>query len=168
MVAIFDHAPDLIEPLLASMLDCASASLDPSPSRVVMAPGGVVAWDDCCDGQVWTRLVSLSPVYPASGQGQKCGPLLWLATIGIGVLRCAAVLDDQGVAPLPMKLNADTFQMTQDAADLSRSIQCDMASLPGQQRLSMGNWMPLGPEGGCVGGEWTVTLLVNNCGCVET
>lgn len=159
-------ATDLIGPTLQAALTCAAASLTPPVGRVALYPGGQVAYDDCCDGQVWARLISLVPSGSPANAGRQstpCGVLLWTVTIGVGVLRCAATLDDQGFAPPASVLTADTLQMTQDMADLSEALQCCFA--PQLGRLTMLRWDPLGPQGMCVGGEWTVVALIDNCAC---
>jgi hypothetical protein len=160
---------DLIGPMMSAMLSHAASSLSPPVERAVLAPGGAVAWDDCCDGQVWVRLISIGP---ATGRRTSsftailpCGVTLWTVEVGIGVLRCAATLDDSGHAPSPAALTADTLQMTQDQANLSMAIQCEMTQLQEVEKLSPVSWLPLGPDGGCVGGEWRVTVLVDNCRC---
>lgn len=150
---------DLVGPLLVSMLECAATALSPAPGRSLVASGSMVAWDDCCEGQVWTRLVSLMP--GVSDSAQSCGPLTWTATIGIGVLRCAAVVDDRGNPPAAEVLTDEALRGTADAFALSEAIQCCMTAT----RLKMLNWAPLGPEGGCVGGEWQVSVMVDNPSC---
>jgi len=160
---------DLIGPMMSAMLSHAAAALTPPVARVALYPGGSIAFDDCCTGQVWVRLISIAP---ATGQRTTsyttilpCGVTMWIVEVGIGVLRCAATIDDFGRAPSPAALTADTLQMTQDQADLSMAIQCEMTQIPQLERLSPVSWLPLGPDGGCLGGEWRVTTLVDNCRC---
>lgn len=160
---------DPFSQILERALACADAALSPPVARAALYPGGQVAWDNCdCGGQVWVRLISLVPSgNPINNQGRNlttpCGVLMWTATIGVGVLRCAATVDDVGNAPTAAQLTADTVQMTTDLADLSAALQCCVA--PQLNKLSMVRWDPLGPDGGCVGGEWQVTALVDNCRC---
>lgn len=156
---------DLIYPLLTKALDCAVAALDPPPERVAVYPGNEVAWDDCCDGQVWSRLVSLAPTGSTTTQQARCGVVLWLVTLAVGSLRCAAVVDEQGHAPLPTALSADSEQMALDCSALMVALECCLA--PQVASLRMLGWAPLGPQGGCVGGEWTFTVLMDNCQCEE-
>jgi hypothetical protein len=89
---------DLIGPLLEAALDCADLAIEPRAGRAALYPGAEVAWDDCCDGQVYARLISMTPSgSPATGARvvSPCGVLIWAVTIGVGVIRCAAVVDDQ-------------------------------------------------------------------------
>jgi hypothetical protein len=154
-------ADDLIHPVLLGMLGCAATALHPPPGRALVSPGPV-AWDDCCDGQVWVRLVSLAPIPAAT---QPCGVTMWQANIAVGVLRCASVLDDQGVAPPAARITAEAGMVSQDATNLAHAIQCCMCPLA--ERINISNWVSLGPEGGCVGGEWMLTALIPNCRCED-
>lgn len=137
-----------LDDLLKHVVDALPAPV----GRAVVAPGGSVAWDDCCDGQAWVRVVSVEPSYQA-----RCGIVRWTVTLGIGVLRCAAVLNDDGVAPSPRQITADGHEMIADMDAIAHLFQCN--DLPLDPLL--GNWTPQGPNGGCHGGEWaaTVTLL---------
>lgn len=166
-----DVSTDLIGPLLVEMLDAAKCALNPAPGRAALYSGGSIAWDDCCKGQVWVRLIALEPHTGDPRQNRAmgpCGVLAWRATIGVGVLRCAATLADNGDAPPPSVLTAETLQMTADMTALSEAVTCTIPrSIQGLMKMQVGGWGPLGPEGGCVGGEWTVQALVNTCQCPD-
>lgn len=158
-------ATDLLGPALTVFLGYAEDALVPAVGRASLYPGAELAWDDCCEGQVWVRVISILPS-PLANPGsftQPCGVLSWVATLGIGVLRCAAVLDDNGNAPTPAELSADTLAMTRDAAALEAAIQCQIG--PQVEQLSFLRWEPLGPQGGCVGGEWVIMVKLPTCSC---
>jgi hypothetical protein len=53
--------------------------------------------------------------------------------------------------------------MTADMMAVAEAINCCLA--PQVAKLQMLRWDPLGPEGGCTGGEWSFTVLVDNCRC---
>mgnify|MGYP000901333097 CR=1 FL=1 len=151
---------DLIGPAMQALLANVQLELSPSVGRAALYPGGEVAWDDCCDGQLWVRLAA---ILPNPGAGQPCGVMTWTATFGIGVVRCISVLDDEGRAPAPAALTTDTLRMTGDTAALIKAIQCQ--AIPRAESLTVVRWEPLGPEGGCAGGEWLVSVKFMNCGC---
>lgn len=155
-------ATDLIGPAMAAFLAEAQTLLVPAVGRAALYPGLEVAWDDCCDGQLWVRLVNMQPGAPAQ-PGQPCGVVLWNVTFGMGVLRCASPLYDDGRAPDASALTADNLQMTADSAALQQAIQCAIA--PAVERLTLNRWDPQGPQGGCVGGEWLFTVKLTNCPC---
>lgn len=146
-------ADDLIYPVLESMVIKAFEGLDPIPGRMIVAPGLEVAWDDCCDGQVWTRLIQLLPMVQQGAPG--CGVVGWQATIGLGIVRCVATVNDSGQAPSAGQITADASQMTSDIDVLREVITCN--TFQPLERLVPTGWVPLGPLGGCAGGEWTMT-----------
>jgi len=157
-----------IGPILSELLGCAEAALDPPVARAYIAPGNTVAWDDCCNGQVWVRLLfleSLALAKMGATHMDPCG-LVWTATFGIGVLRCSSTIDDRGEIASADALSNEALQMLADEAALCQAIYCcNVAPL---NRYELTRWDPLGPEGGCVGGEWTMTMQVNNYGCSDT
>jgi hypothetical protein len=163
-------AVDVLGPLLTQLLGCVAAALDPTVGRALVAPGGLVAWDDCCAGMVWTRLMAINaePTTAAklgASNFDPCG-VRWTASIGVGALRCSAAVDEQGGIASAAALTTEAVQVTADAAALCQAVYCcNLLPLARQQVL---RWDPLGPDGGCVGGEWTVNLQVNNYGCTDT
>ena len=138
--------------IMEFLLAEAVGELNPAPARAVIAPGALVAWDDCCDGYAWARLVTVTaPTTPVQSQG----PTLWIIQVALGVLRCAASLDDSGNTPTAAQVTADGVQGLADMEALARAFRCS-----GLQPLMMGSWTPTGPAGACFGGEWTATLRV--------
>lgn len=160
----------IIDAPLRGLLDTVTDSLTPTPGRSVLAPGSEVAWDDCCDGQVHVRVITVEPNYPTAQRGNatvsgNCDPVAWSVTLGVGVIRCAAVLDDDGNAPAPHQITADARQMLDDMNTLAQALTCH--TFPGLDRLALSTWNPSGPMGGCHGGEWLVTATVLSCACPE-
>ena len=51
--------------------------------------------------------------------------------------------------------------MLRDLAVLQEVVLCH------PQTRSILNWTPLGPQGGCHGGEWQFTISVGTCACPE-
>lgn len=160
----------MIYELLDQIAQATAERVSPNVKRIVVAPGEV-AWDDCCEGQVWARLVSLIPSgrpFPQTDVDQKgpgCGVILWSGVVGIGVLRCAAVLREDGSAPTPKQIKADAEQQVKDLRAIEKMMVCDLPSMSGFQSMKVVGWTPQGPEGGCVGGEWQIALAigVGNC-----
>lgn len=152
---------------LASVSLKASQTLSPRPGRTVLiAPGATVAHDDCCRGQVWARLVTIQPMPsndPRSRPGMDvCAIPELVATMELGIIRCAATVNDHGQAPSELQITADGEQSIKDMAALLGVLRCE----PGLRSLI--GWTPTGPEGGCHGGFWTFTKLIPNClTCVE-
>ena len=124
------------------------------PSLVFLAPGAEVAWDECCEGQLWIRVIRAHPVDPPPSKTfnvNGCGYRLGIQ-IGLGVIRCQTGLDSQDASkhPTAAQLTADAVTMLRDAGALER-VLC-------AAELIIDQWTPLGPKGGCYGGEWTAWL----------
>ena len=155
--------------LLDELLGCAEREVDPPAARVFLAPGLEVAWDACCDGQLWVRVVGVAdgsdrvPVVPRLADGSSCAPPAWVVTLGVGVLRCTPVVDDRGRAPSADALTGSAGQVLEDMAAVAGAVVC-CSGLSGVGGML---WTPLGPEGGCAGGEWTFDVVLRGCGCDE-
>lgn len=154
-------ARDLTSSVLRDLLALTTAALDPAPSRAFVAAGDV-AWDDCCDGQTWVRLTTITPQPPT---GQNCQINWWDLAVEVGILRCAHTIDDAGRAPAPYDLTTEAGEQGRDLWALNEAIVCYATEIPSVVRVDMGAWTPSGPEGGCVGGAWAATLRVHPCGC---
>ncbi|HEY5841538.1 MAG TPA: hypothetical protein VIU87_08730 [Mycobacterium sp.] len=154
-------ATDTFSPMMARYVTAAQVALDPSPSRVItFQPGEEVAWDECCEGQLWCRIIRVGAgSYRGKADGTVCDIPYWTLTLGLGVIRCVGVLDDNGTAPTAARISADGLQANQDIAALSEVITCI--------GLTTGilGWIPLGPQGGCAGGEWQFETRVAVCAC---
>lgn len=165
MAGLTAPAPTALGSALARYLVLAQAALSPTPGRVVISPGTDPAWDECCEGFLYARVISIAPaVSPikASGTvGPGCGVIYWNATVAIGVLRCAAVVNDQGVSPTEDQITFDGLTMLADMVALEGVILCS-----GETR-SVVQWVPVGVEGGCHGGEWQFVISTNPCPCPE-
>ena len=150
-----------LQRLLAAVVECAVDGLTDAPERAFVAPGQEVAWD--CD-QVWVRVLTVEPRYPTSSnvrgatQAPNCGPNAWDVSIGVGAIRCVAVMDDQGSPPSSEVVTENGHEMTRDMLELLVAIQCCALPVP----LRIGSWAPQGPMGGYAGGEWTVSLTLLN------
>lgn len=128
-----------------------------------LAPGEQVAWDNCCEdggggGQLWVRCVQVVPGWPNRDAEQKCGVRLATAVLGVGVIRCAHTLDDQGNPPTAEEMTGDATRIMEDMEDMFSGISSNFEFVH-----KLGQWIPLGPDGGCAGGEWTVNVRLQPC-----
>jgi len=156
-------ATDYIGPVLATYVALAKDALEPEPGRIVIvAPGSTVAWDNCCEGQLWSRVVEVQPFLGRpSAAALPCGVLYWNVIVAVGVIRCAHSLNDDGSAPPATLVSQDGQQMLDDLAALQEVILCH------PRTKAIQRWTPLGPQGGCHGGEWQFVISVDTCGCPE-
>ena len=173
---VYDPLPAIVEELLGCLEDRLT-EIGAPPCRAVWHPGSSVPWDACgtttagAEGQAWVAVPRVFPSdnFPAeTTDAHRCFPRGYAAEITVGVLRCAATLDEHGRPPPPEDVLADARKQSRDRqASLETIVCCLMGedADPGIYRL--GGWTPLGPDGGCVGGAWTVTVAVDSCRCPD-
>ena len=154
-------APD-IQGALDHYLAVAVAALDPVPGKQFVLAGNEVPWDQCdCDGQVWSRVVSMVPIIAnVKANGQPCTVLRWELTLAVGVIRCVAVpAEGSGKLPSGAKMTLDGHKAATDMANLVQAVLCD------PNTLTMPGALPLGAQGGCAGSEVTFTTKLTPCNC---
>lgn len=154
-------AVDNIFPFLEKVREGAGAALTDPISRTLVVPGTQSAWDGC--EQLAVRLVQIRPKKTdprVQRPGAGCGIQQWILTIGIEVIRCAAVVTDSG-PPSPRQINADAKAMTQDLSDIEKYLLCTedftLEDIIG--------WNPKPVDGGFHGGEWIFTVTQGVCPC---
>lgn len=168
---------DLLGPLMARLLECADDALtscgDPT-GLVHLAPGAEVAYDNCCEGegQLWVRAVNVFPTggprvpFPQVDAQQQCGVSALGVRLGVGVIRCAHTLDDGAEPPTAEEMTSDALQTTSDMQILLGAIRCCFTEQVNGPAPKIEQWLPTGPRGGCVGGEWTLIVPLDVCGCL--
>lgn len=139
--------------------------------RVAVYPGLEVPWDSCstggtcgeCDGQLYAAIQSVTRV-AGDGVG-ACKAYQFTALVG--AVRCAAPMTDDDLNPLPSvdAVQNDAIRQAVDADGIRYAIEC-CPTRP--QRLKdagivLDSWAPLGPQGGCVGGAWTIRGRFDVC-----
>lgn len=170
--------PDLATPKALELLSCLEEALSTYEAEVCrsfLAPGGPPAWDFCCDcgrgdGQAWVQIASLGPTqaFPATFQaGMRTLPQEFVLEMNIGILRCAAVLDDQGRPPSSNRLTQDALKVQRDRAIVAEAIRCCFLEDADPGTFTVGSWTPLGPQGGCVGGQTNIRIAAPACRCPE-
>lgn len=165
------------KPTLFGVLDKAKVALADNPTgRVELTPGIQPAWDDCCEGQLYLRIIEIFPTmgkespFPRidasqrGAAGSACTIHALAIHLGLGILRCAAVVQKDG-APTDVQVSADASQMVDDMDTLLDVIICQVPGVTGVMQTKLDRWVPLGPEGGCAGGEWSFYIAVDPCLC---
>ena len=116
--------------------------------RVYIAPGDEVAWDPSCEGQLYVRIVTSTANRPEHCDGPKT------VIYGLGVVRCVATVDDQGVPPSPNRMTQDALVLQTDRRDL----ECFLTDAV--KTTGIMEWSAMGPEGGAALGEWNFGVVV--------
>jgi hypothetical protein len=148
---------------LDELVECLRQQIDEAgqeaPCFLTPLPGADVAMDYCgqCDGgMAWVRMQRVA--YPDE--------------VVPGMSKALNVVVEMGWisgAP-PMVETTDGFELPtadeQRAAMLAQMDQMDLmlraltcCPLSSGWRVDLGGYEPVGPQGGCVGGIWTATLL---------
>lgn len=144
--------------------------------RTFVAPAGPPAWDACSqvdggrEGQAWVQVANVFPSdnFPTQQTGpMRVPPTGWGAQLAVGVLRCAATVDDQGQPPSSEELTADARKVARDRAIVRDAVRCCYLKDADPGDYVIGAWTPLGPQGGCVGGSTQLTVALLNCRCPD-
>lgn len=119
--------------------------------------GDAVEDADGC-GQAWVRLLT---GYPSSSVGvadvtpNNCTKGFGF-DIEIGITRCFPIEEKGGILPADVVLAAVQLQIADMLVMQQAIVCCDFDS----ENTVMGQYQPIGPEGGVVGGTWVVSVLV--------
>lgn len=123
-------------------------------------PGSDIPFDDDCDGSAWVRLVGVVPstVFPnpANIPGNCASMLAY--TIEVAAFRRAPGFEKFGNT-VTMPTNEEHFEasalMYGDMEAMHKAIKSTYRLFPDTM---LGSYVPQGPEGGVVGGIWTLTI----------
>lgn len=164
-------APNPIFERMAALATCLCAEIQnpdwgvPDVCFCGVVPGAAALGDYAgdCDtkcGIAWVRLVSaypsnsvgaalLEPGNCAFGQGLD---------LEMGVLRCISAGDEFGNPPTPEEYLAAAELQVADLLIMQRALFCCDA-IP-QRDVILSQYQPIGPEGGLVGGAYTMSMAV--------
>lgn len=163
-----------LTPVLTGILSAGSSAFNEAgtpPGRVELTPGNLPAWDDCCAGQLYLRVVEIFPSgspFPVfdsaqAGAAGKCAVKLMAVHLAIGIIRCAHSIDGDGDAPTPQQVTSDGYQMIEDMQILLDVIMCQVETIRKVMKVKLDRWAPQGVNGGCHGGEWNFFIAVDPC-----
>jgi hypothetical protein len=176
-----DPVGPLVQALLACLCDQLPGTLAGPAVMCCPRPGLSVPAELCCqdvvdgqtgEGHAWVRANRIYPTTTRFPQPQA-EPLPctsgWAAELAMGVWRCAAVVGDDGEPPSCEDITRDALVTLSDAAAMRAALACCFTGGPvgadNDRIVIAGDWAPLGPNGGCVGGALTVTVQFYDCPC---
>jgi hypothetical protein len=132
------------------------------PCWIGVLPGALVAHDYCSPcgptkcGMAWVRLAALNEWVDQSGLDTSRCTALFTATYEMGIIRCHQTSDDRG-NPMSMAYQAESTRVQlAEMAAMKRVILC--SDLMRNMEAAIGGYQPIGPEGACVGGAWSVVV----------
>lgn len=173
-----DPVKDVAEALLAYL--CAELSSRPNPPDICCLHVGDVVVQDigilldtCCVGQAYVRVAGVYPSSefpaPEGGAVSPCGLQTWAVALEMGVFRC---LPSEGsTEPMTCEQWATSATTAFSDGQALRRAACRMANLTETGTsvaldLSVGQVVPAGPDGNCVGQTLLVTVQVSDdCSC---
>lgn len=148
-------------PVLTQLVTClrqeiANAGV-PEPAFIGILPGAVWVADYAadCGGQAWVRLVTTYPsvAFPNPDAEPNNFDRLLAVQVEVGIARCAPSSDDDGTPPsVGEQAEAARLQLA-DMQVLYRTLRCCL-----DDDSVLGQYAPVGPEGGVLGGTWTAAL----------
>jgi hypothetical protein len=146
--------------ILAGLLEALTAQIRAAGKEddycsITVQPGNAVSFDfgpeSGCGGIAWTRLVSSSPMVGSNG----C--ILWMVhTIEVGMVGPVPGLDyslGEYILPSDVELFDAASRQSDEMQMMIRAL--NSADVPG---ITIGDYSPSGPEGGVLGGMFTITV----------
>lgn len=156
-------ASDIITGLAAAL---ATQSLGGTVDRVTLAPGQLLAWDNCSCGtlQLAQYVTYPSRHFPQDFSEQRvgtCDQSYTVAQFVVGMVRCVPTPDEDGNAPTEVDLTVAAHIDWQDRQIIRNFLACYLAAVyekPPTPTLRVGEWIlgqtvGVGPFGGCAGSE---------------
>lgn len=170
------NADQLLFPAVQSLLVCLCTALSQQanpPGICCLRAGDSVVQDmginldECCTGQAYVRPAGFyatgdpnSPFPSPSTDAAitPCGVTAWGLQIEMGVFRCMPTTSPVSCA----QWETVTLQHMADAKAMRTAICCWMTQYD-PSSVSLGAWTPVGPDGGCIGSTWMVSIQIDNC-----
>lgn len=155
---------DLAAQLLTATREALTATSGGEPKECVVALADH-PWDSCCDGLLYVKADTVQGVdiFPAPAENTACSPLQLAATFVVVHARCAP--SPRGTArgalevPTLDAVNQAAMVYYEDVLAVINAVTSVVRVWRNDARdVNVGPWLPIGPEGGCVGGQQTVTV----------
>lgn len=150
--------------VLAELLEALTAQIRAAGKEddycsITVQPGTAVSFDfgpeSGCGGIAWTRLVASTPTVG----GNKC--IQWMThTIEVGMVGPVPGLDYSEIGGYTVPEDTELFDAAQRQSD-EMVMMIDALNSVDIDDLTIGAYSPQGPEGGVLGGFFTVTVEVD-------
>lgn len=162
---------------LLGLLECAEEQLERPVCRSFWNPGDTAPHDICevskevvdgevveRDGQLWVGHLTDTAGWPTISSNPITCATPFAVSIELGIVRCAkSKLKDVTYIPAANLITEDAEQQEEDRIALKNAILCCWG-VSGKDMLPP-IWTPIDPQGGCVGGVWTVIIRDATCSC---
>lgn len=154
-----------VNQILAELLEQVSAQIRAKGRQdqycsVTVQPGNAVVFDfgGECTGMAWVRLVGASPTsaFPSPETRVNACAITLAYTVEVGMVGPAPVLEDNmGNFSLPE--DTELFEAAMRQAE-EMQMMFDAIRAAAIPEKVIGDYAPQGPEGGVMGGLWTVIV----------
>lgn len=129
---------------------------------ITIQPGNAVVFDfgpeSGCGGMAWVRLVAANPTsaFPAADVGVNNCAFSLAFMVEVGMMAPAPVMEDRmGSFVLPE--DTELFEASMRQSD-EMQMMFDAIRTADIPEKVLGDYLPQGPEGGILGGIWTVQV----------
>jgi hypothetical protein len=165
--------PNLLSGLVGDVNAALATTTLGRTDRAIVAPGVDIAWDNCQCGQLaaFHKRTYRSRNFPqdATDQFTKCDNFTVVFDLSMTLVRCVAIMSDNGVPPKPAQVLADLQNQEEDAYVLWTTLDCSLRELQAVNLVSsyiINQETTLGPQGGCAGTQVDFKLsLYPPCPC---
>lgn len=155
------------EEMLAELLERLTAEIRAAGKQddycsVTIQPGTAVVFDfgpeSDCRGTAWVRLVSANPTasFPAPDTTVNNCISLLAYTVEMGALFPAPVMEETlgaFILPEDIELFEASMRQVREMTMMHKALKA--AAIP---EKVLGDYAPIGPEGGVLGGTWTLVV----------
>lgn len=155
-----------LQEMLAELLERLSAEIKAKGREdrycsVTIQPGNAVVFDfgdEECSGSAWVRLVSANPTasFPTPANSLNDCVVTLAFTVEVGMIGPAPQLNEslgEFIVPSDVELFEGSMRQAEELQMMFDAIR--KADIP---EKIIGDYAPQGPEGGVMGGTWTVTI----------
>ena len=154
-----------LKQILAELLESLTAQIrakgmEDQYCSITIQPGNAVVFDfgDDCSGMAWVRLISSNPTsaFPTPAATMNNCALTLAYTVEVGMIGPAPVIEDRlGNFVLPE--DTEQFEASMRQADELQMMYDAIRSANIPEKV-VGDYTPQGPDGGVLGGTWTVMV----------
>lgn len=164
-----------VELLLLDLVAAVSGCGDPVSSWAIEHDENEMTECDCpvSLGHAFARVVRVFPTgisgapFPqAASVSLNCAHQLG-ALIELGIYRCVASLDANGNPPDSITRTDESARQIRDMSAIYATIQRNARPNWSKFPIVLQQWTPVGTQGGCAGGFWTLFIDVALCECAS-
>lgn len=163
----------IAQELLSCLETALLAGPNPPPvNRVMLRAGSEVTPllstvdDECCSGLGWVRIARISGVRNVGElDNVACFAQERTLELELGVARCAPTASSASTIPSEDQWTQAALQLDADQGAMESAVCCAFADGDDAmvEEVSVGEYLPFGVDGNCIGGTMTVSVRMTAC-----